>query len=295
MVSSYLQRVIDRCRFYSDEPSVDAKYSDGYIATDLVPTSAADVLSRINNNSQSPIVLETTLSIVEGTKRYKLPACVGEVWALEKRDTDGNPEYRIIPRTYTNPNNQGYRLEGNELVFPVAPVDTIDLILCYLPAHDFMPHKGTCNVARSSGVDTVRLGVTTTLGSLDNRDNAYGGAVFRLFDDAGVVEERTITRSYFSTYWYAELSTPLSEHTPPLTGSTYEVFAPGLGPLVDAIALECAMKLGVARSFSQAKMTSLEKAYRVAMKTAKDHYAYKNIIAGRSFDQTSINTDTKPW
>lgn len=295
MISSYLQRVIDRCRFYADEPDVDAKYSDGYIATELVPSSTADILARIGNNSQQPVVLETTISVASGTKRYKLPACVGEVWALEKRDTDGNPEYRIIPRSFTDPRNQGYRLEGNELVFPVAPVDTVTLYVLHTPAHDFMPHKGTCHVARSGGVDTVRLGVTTTLGSLDNRDNAYGGAVFRLFDDAGVVEERTIARSYFSTYWYAELTTPLSSHTPPLTSSTYEVFAPGLGPLIDAIALECAMKVGTARGFSQSKMVMLEKAYRVAMKTAKDHYAYKNILSGRSFDQTSITSDTHPW
>jgi len=272
---SFLDTVLDRVRFYLDEPDVDAKYNNNYIVLHCICPAMVDVMSRLNNTSQGQIILKYDLSLTTTDVRYKLPPCVQEIVRFVVTDQDSNIILDIIPRDRMDYRGKNWSIEGYpgamEFVLEGLVTGSTTAQVWYVSNGDVIPHKSTSGTL-DAGLDTMTLGAAT-VGELDRRVGGYNGQVLRLIPagPSGIVEERIIKRHYYEApNWKVDTYLPFTNAT---SGGSklYEIAPVGSQPLVNAIALWAAMQVGTARKITGAHMDRLRVAYVQAIKTIGDN------------------------
>jgi hypothetical protein len=200
---SFLDTVLDRVRFYLDEPDVDAKYDNDYIVRHCICPAMVDVMSRLNNTSQGQIILKYDLSLTTTDVRYKLPPCVQEIVRFVVTDQDSNIILDIIPRDRMDYRGKNWSIEGYpgamEFVLEGLVTGSTTAQVWYVSNGDVIPHKSATGTL-DAGLDTLTLG-TATVGELDRRVGGYNGQVLRLIPtgSSGIVEERIIKRHYYDS------------------------------------------------------------------------------------------------
>ena len=296
--SSFIKTVLDRMRVMVDEPDVDARYTDDFLLRHCVMPSMVDVYSRLNSNSDLPIVNRFAVTLAAGQRYYQLPPCIQEVWRLVTLDETGNITGDWYPRHQMHPSGPGWSLEGNTLVIDPPIVEPFTLHVFYVPNGDFFPHYAVATSANLSfaadGVThRLELMATPTMGVIDRRENAYTGAVVRVLDGntEHTIEERIISAHSYdpaTNKWYIEVRQNFTRHA---VGDilTYEIAPAGSQPLYEAIATEAAMKLGVFRKVSQEHMQRIMLMHRASMKTIKDNVANFQLRTGKSFSKNTVD------
>lgn len=292
---SYILTLLERVRAYLDEVELDAKFSNDWIVRHCIGPAQVDILARLSLTSGSPVIIQTDIAIAADTDYYVLPPCVQQVIRFTLVTDDDVPTYDALPRSIFHRHGSGWRIEGTpgafRLVISGGNAMDLDGQIWYISNGDVHPHYGTGTLAAVSGVDRVTLSASPTYGALDRRDNAYNGQTLRILSASPApIEERTITRSYYSGgSWYAEVATPFT-HT--ADGSvTYEIAPAGSQSLYEAIAAWGAIKLGTARKISKSHQDALALQYRASLKTIGDNLTN---IQGRVPQHIDKNTVDNP-
>lgn len=199
--SSALQTIIDDTRLYLDEPAANAKYSDTQILR-IMQSVWATLLADLNRTSTAPIIVRHSFTVSDGDEYVLLPPTVGQVLRIASYSA-GNSynqiQYDMTPRSLWNPAGPGFTIEGNVLRFtPKWQGNDMTFQLFYIPSGSVAYHSGTLAAAitNSTSTDTATLTLATsaTLGSIDNRPNAYAGCLIRILSATtnNYVQERII-------------------------------------------------------------------------------------------------------
>lgn len=312
---SYLRTICQMARFYTDEVTADAKYSDSFLVNNLVYPAMTDVLARLNLNQDNPITVRHSVSLLPGVEYYQLPPGVQEVWRVAVLDTAGNVVGDWYPRGVMNPRGPGWTLEGNLLGVRPFPTNGQSIEVWYIPSGDVMCHIGTGYLQG----DELVLAATPTLGMRDRRPNAYAGSILRIlgetwqdrviaaydartrvvrvrvpFDsefaesdsqDTGVTGG-TFSGSSTSSGGFSTSALSSSGDYPQTV--TYEVAPIYSAALYETIAVAVALKLAVARKMTD-KIPMLEREYRKAIKTITDNLMNLQMRAPKAVDRDTVD------
>jgi hypothetical protein len=276
---SFLTRAIDDFRRYTDEPSINAKYTDAVIA-DMLMQSYATVVGEINRNSRQMAVARYTITYLgDSTQRdYVLPPIMGSVHCIYKEDSNTGARTFYYARGRRSPIGRGIWIEGNILKVQqqVLTVDE-ELVIEYIPAKTAKLHNGTFTVDSTGKI--VTLDSTPSAGSLDTNLNAYAGMIFRVLDsdDSGYeyVQEQPIT-SYDRTNYQATLPVALNPNHNGQAGPHYYEIAPPIHNGLDHV-----VSLYLARWIllieGDPRADSIERLYRDAIRTVRLDAYYSNL------------------
>jgi hypothetical protein len=277
MTGSFLTRAIADFRRYSDEPSVNAKYTDTVLA-EMIEQSYAHIISEVNRNSTEPIVATFDVTYVDDTSTYLLPCVMGAISAIYYETDSG---YRIFfdSRSNYNPAGRGIHRVGNVLKIQSNILADGDVITIeYLPSGTVRLHNGTCTVDSTGKL--VTFGATASTGTLDTHANAYAGCIFRIVssDQAGFdfVQERNIV-SYVNTTRVATLDLAVDPN-PESTGVTSYEIAPAIYRGLDhAVALYLAYWVAsIEGSITRARL--LRNMWRDALRNLRLEAYYSNLV-----------------
>lgn len=220
LTGTWLARLIEQVRRYTDEPSVNAKYSTNDIIA-KISEAWNEIWIELNNNNESPIVVRYDIALVTTALEYQLPASVGQIIRFAKINAETDlPEFEFDTRAYWNPTGFGMRKEGPTLRLGRYPTQNVTLRLEYVPGGDIKPMTGQWAVADASvfTANTCIFETVPVLGVLDTRPNAYAGHILRTTPKSGTVpasagekitQERVI-ESYNAVTRTATLSTDFS-------------------------------------------------------------------------------------
>jgi hypothetical protein len=282
MTGAFLTRAIASFRRYTDEPTVNAKYTDA-VLIQMLEESYAHILNEINRCSIEPIVarFNVTYSLSTSTTSHTLPAMIGAIFAIYY-ETDS--EYKIFydSRGPYNTQGRGVYVTGNTLhIQSGALSDGRVITVEYIPSGTARLHDGTCTVD-STGL-LVTFGATPTDGTLDTHANAYAGSIFRIVSDTDAdynyTQERTIT-AYTNTTRVATLDVALSPNAGDgvQSGTTSYEIAPVIHLGLDhVIALYLAWWIAsIEGSLTRARM--LQTMWREALRNLRLNAYYSNLV-----------------
>jgi len=255
--SGFLSDVVSLVRKATDEPSQSPKYTDGDIV-EYIQAGMDAVMTDIAINTDHPIVVRYSITLVDGTQYYVLPPNVAELIRVAKiNSTTGLPEYEVWPGSYMNPGGAGWKLEGNvlRLLRDWNSTDTLELM--YYPNSEPAMHKGT---SEATAAASVTLMATPTDGTLGKRPNEYVGMLLRvLSSDQNYQEERLIT-AYDLTTRVATLAKAFD--TTPTGTVVYEVVPIFSRTIKHVVALRTAIDILSNEGNSQ-RMATLNQNYAI--------------------------------
>lgn len=291
---SGIRTIVERVRFYLDEPELNAKYTDDYVVRHLIGPAHADVFARINLTSQTRFFLQYDFAC-SGAGDYPLPPCINSVMSLQVIDElGGTPNSEITPRSLYHAEGPAWLIKGNPGAYVLgfygsSPDSDQFLRINYTSNGDVQMHLGTGTLSHHTTYSKVALAATPTMGLVDRRTNAYAGQYLRIIPTTGPVEEVPISSSYFSSgTWYVETTRLLST----TAGSvTYEIVPAAFTSMWDAISCWAAMRLGIPRSKSAQKAAELRTAYLASIKTCFDAHTYANERMGLSIEKDTIDNN----
>lgn len=292
---SFLKTVIERVRGYLDDSDFDAKYQDQFLTQHVIMPALVDVWSRVSLNADNPVMLDYSISLVNGQECYVLPSCVGEVHEvvqMSEYGNDGQPATEMIPRHRMSVGGPTWALEGNMLCFRPFPsgVDGITpYTIRYTSNGDMSPHYDSLNGNMLTS-NTFQFTTVPELGLLDKRENCYAGQIIRILD--GDVYEERIIASYDAASRTCTMRRPF---TVGIGTHAYEVAPSRSQGMVEAVSIACALKLGTWRKCSQAQMGMFTQQYRSAIKTIGDNMANMQMRTGKSWAKdTRDNPNWRP-
>ena len=296
---SYLKTTIDSIRYHLDEPSQEGKYSDTVLLRNTLRQSVQDVMHRVHNSSQTPVVCVYDFTIPTGLTSFTLPPCVGQVYSLRLMDVAfENESYEIFRRHDLAIGDYNFRIEGNSIRIKDAQTSPLYLRLYYVHTGSGEWHYGgTGNegtAATSSNVSTFTFDSSPTIGVIDKRVNAYAGQVVRCFPSTGLIEERVVeSYAFTSSVYRATLRNPFDV----VDGSvTYEVLPPGPPAMWDAVVYNACIRLGTVRQMTQKQMAYFHDLNRAAMKTLLETVGNSDGRQGKVFtDRTRDTEDLLIW
>jgi hypothetical protein len=257
--SGFLSDVVSLVRNATDEPGQSPKYTDGDIV-ELIQVGMDTVMTDIHVNTDHPIIVRYSITLVDGTQNYILPPNVAELMRVAKINSNtGQPEYEVWPASHFNPGGRGWVLEGNVLRLHRNWNSTDTLELMYMPNSEPLMHKGTAEGVTAS---TVTLMATPTDGTLGTRPNEYVGMLCRIISsDTNLQEERLITGYVVST----RIATLAKDWDTTPTGTlVYEVVPIYSRMIKHLVALRASIDLLSQEGNSQ-RMSTLSTNYAVKM------------------------------
>jgi hypothetical protein len=290
----FLPAVIEKIRFYTDEPVADAKATDSILVRLCVMPAIVDVMARLNLNMDNPVLMRHSVSLTEDEQYYQLPPNIGSIWRFAIMDEYGHIISEACPRGEFHPCGPGWSIEANILSIRPFPTEAETADIWYTPSGDFLPHLATGTFTVTDN-ESMPLASTITYGLRDTRPGAYAGAILRVVPTSGPMQERVIaTHTISGSTHTVTVRIPFD---PTLTSvAQYEIAPVGSVALYDAIALAASIRLGTVRNLDPRKMVNLERLYKSSMKTVKDHFSYMNLRTGKYVDKmTTDSVDFKQF
>lgn len=288
--TGFLNRVVKNIRQATDEPDVNAKYTDQIILDMLTPVWQ-ELFSDLNLQEDQPLILEYDVTLVTGTRYYTLPPTVGVVNRFGRiNTTTGLVDEEIIPRALLNPAGPGWTLKGLNLDMGPKDVGSGEVLRVFFePSGAIYPHEAVGGVVGDdTDKKTYQFNVSGLVGTMDLRDNAYGGYLLRVWDSAGVVEERYIASS---TLTGTTVSAVLDQaFTITLAGTSYEV-VPSIYffPMVEnLIALRTARKI-LSNEGAQKRWQMVTQEYREVMRQVRITLGRREEREGSRFQHDSVD------
>lgn len=313
---SFLRLIIAQARFYLDEVTVDAKYGDSFIVSNLIYPVMTDVLARLNLNQDNPITVRHEIVLKTGVEHYILPPTCQEIWRVATTDENNRILADWYPKGQMNPMGPGWSIEGNSLTVRPLPTASAAMQVWYIPTGNVLSHLGTGYL---QGNELVLAG-TPTLGMRDKRPNAYTGSVLRILGETWQeriiqsydVRQRIVTvRVPFEEEWeetssentevtggtFSGSSTSSGGFTTSNVSSsggyaqtvTYEIAPVYSAALWEAIACGVALKIATARNAKETKVALIEREYRKALKTIIDNLANLQMRAPKGYDRDTVD------
>ena len=243
----FISRTIDRIRRATDEPSVDAKYSDA-ILLEYIQSAFQTVLSDISRSSKHKVTVRYDMTLDTDKDVYVVPPSVGQIICIHYLNAAGEVISRIQPVSHHNPVWPGVVFEGNTIRFLTTPPSATTLRFLFVPGFCAKLHSGTGATFTNDTTNhkaTVVFPAVPTTGALDKRPQAYAGSIFRITGDgtADFEQDRIIT-DYDAITRTATLEPEFPVGYVPSATPEYEI-APLLGEYLDLV-----LALWVARYIS---------------------------------------------
>lgn len=257
--SGLLSDLVTLIRKATNEPLTNPKYTDGDIV-ELIQAAMDVVLTDVHINTDHPIIIRHSITLVSGSQDYILPPGVGEILRIAKIDTGTNlPQWEAWPGSYFNPAGHGWKVEGNVLRLLQDWLSTDTLEIMYIPSAEALMHKATASAATAT---TITFPASVTDGTLDTRPNAYVGMVVRILSSTqNILEERVVT-AYDVATRVATLNKAWD--TTPTGTIVYEV-VPLFNRLIKhVVALRTSMDI-LSQEGNEKKIRTLERNYAVKM------------------------------
>lgn len=245
LAGSWLSRVIAGIRKSTDEPSVNAKYTDNDLIAKL-KEAWSEIWIDLNNNTENPVVVRMDVVITANQQYYQLPPTVGQLLRLAKINSETDlVDWEVDTLGHYNPLGYGFKIEGNTLRLGAKWKEGETLRLEYIPGGEINPITGTLTGALTLSANTITLPSAPTSGTLETRDNGYAGYMVRTFPAAGtvpvsgegetIIQERLVT-AYNSQTRVATLATNFNPAISLGEGETLSVEVyPADGALLEAI------------------------------------------------------------
>tara|TARA_R100000234_G_scaffold45120_1_gene26927 strand:- start:1241 stop:2182 length:942 start_codon:yes stop_codon:yes gene_type:complete len=306
---SFIHMMLDRVRAYIDDPTLNAKYSNDFLLGNMITPEMVNVLSRINLTSGNPILLSFDVTLVKDQPRYVLPPNIGEVYRVGQLNTDGSIKYDFKPRSEFHGIGPVWAVDGNTINFRPYPSsnDAGEVItIFYIPNGDFQMHysdDGGQMVSSTTFTLDQPLSGTSDIGYCDLREQAYSGALLRVFEHTNntLIEERVI-RSYDHNTFTATVDTAFTGNIHPsgsgsmnTTGYRYEVIPQMATSLASAISSAAAIQLGTVRSVSQKQMNFLILQHKTNMKSIMDNRSNIQNRVGKQYWKDTIDNVSNSW
>ncbi len=294
--------MLDRVRSYIDDPTVNAKYSNNYLLSNIITPEMINVVSRINLTAGNPMLLTHDITLVEDQPRYVLPPGIGEIYRVGKLNDSGRVEYDFKPRGEHHPRGPVWSLDGNTINFRPYP-DANDagetITIFYIPNGDFQMHYSDSGGQRNSGTTFTlsdTLAATGDIGYRDYREQAYAGAILRVWKrtDNNIIEERVI-RSYNHATRMATVDTAFVNISVNNSGYRYEVIPQMATSLASAISSSAAVQLGTIRNISQKQMNFLLLQHKTNMKTILDNRSNIQNRTGKMYQKRTVDNVNDAW
>lgn len=263
-----LKTMLEKIRFNVNLPTVD-RYSDDTLTRFHLMPAYVEVLDRIRMSSSNPIILRHRFTTVIDQEHYILPPCVAEVWRLAQVDEHGNITEEFEPRGQWHPNGPGWMLQENMLSFRPFPSSETEWDLWYVPSFDATLHFASDGLIVGNTRKIIKLSESPALGHLDQRINAYAGAVLRKIHEGEPHEERVIS-AYDQDTREASWDVAFTVTGNDASSVTYEIAPIGTRALGEAIAAVASLHMGVSVNVTQKKILMLELLERRAIKAARD-------------------------
>lgn len=173
---------VARIREITDEPDVQAKYSDARLVS-LMNEAWQTVTYDLYAQATNPPLARYTVTPVKDQFHYHLPANVGEVRRVCRRNSDGVMTAEIIPDPSLSVSGPGFRIEGLHSFYLNPPIkdsnaDTFDIE--YIPSGDTILQTGSVSVSGAS-TTVLPLASSPTLGEVDRRPYAYLGCYLGIY------------------------------------------------------------------------------------------------------------------
>jgi hypothetical protein len=261
--SGFLSNLVSLIRKATDEPDTDPKWTDADVVK-VAQTAFDEVLQDCNANTDHPVGIRHTITLVDGTQDYILPPTVGQVLRVAKiNSSSGLPEWESWPGGYMDPTQSGWRIEGNTLRLLRDWDLSNDLEILYIPNSVALMHKATADAVTST---TVTFPSSVTDGTLDTRPNAYVGYFVRILSSTqGVIEERLVT-AYNVTTRVATINKAWD--TTPTGTVVYEV-VPLFDRLMESIvALRGAMDI-LAQEGNTKRLAAITQSYQLKLRALR--------------------------
>jgi hypothetical protein len=273
--NSVILTIVDRVRTILDESETDAKYSNDYMLSSIIPDATNDVLGRLNADRKNKVAVRYTFSTVANQEFYRLPPNVAQLFEVNFVDTSNNVYASLPHRPAANAAGPGYDVEGNELRLLPKPQGVHTCEVVYMPHGGSLPHyatDGSLNVDK----DTITLSASPASGRLDRREGAYNGSIVRVIPSSGPVEEAVVqSHQWTGSAWTLTLRRPLIDTADGTI--TYEIIdQPTLG-LTDCITWAAVIRIAASRRVSGTAMRNYQIMYNTALKTEGDRMANYDI------------------
>jgi hypothetical protein len=294
---SMILSILEAMKFYTEEQTLDAKYENSYLVRTVMGPAMADVLSRINHTQDNPILLHHAISVTAGQEFAVLPPYVQEVWWVVEFDADGNIRSDWRPMGRRNPAGPGWILDGNSIRFMPKATFTGTIYIGYVPNGNAALHYSSGTVQTVGSQSSVVLATSPTYGMLDRLKDAYVGSYFRLLGSGKIWEERIIT-----AYSQATLAAPAITLRNDLTRTIangesleYEVCAPIVLAMWEAIAARASLKLLTSRNASGAKYQMVQAEYAASLKTVRDNLSNLQMRTGKGVERDTLDNPYGLW
>jgi len=308
-IESVVYTALRRIRAFLDEPDAEAKFDDAFIMRDVIVGSMVDIMGRLQLTNGVPIINKFVMTLVDGTLRYRLPPCIQQVLRFVIVGDDGVPLIDLKPRSLLDYRGKGWALEGMagsmELVLEEGTSldDTVEI--WYTNNGDFRPHysSGTGDGVIIAGGLSMTMDTAPVLGDFDFRENAYAGAVLRVFarTTANVIprtQEVIIKSSNASadgTAWTAVFHTAIEvENGSTGTDPVYEIVPAGMTAMTDAIVWWSCYKLAIPLGLSETRRNAFLLGYRMAKKTLVDNLTNAQGRSSHHFVKPTVDHPDSP-
>ena len=278
---SFLTRGIEDVRENTDEPIINAKYTDARVIRQLEKAYII-VLNEKNRNDQTPATVKQTITIASGVTEYVLPYVMGTFLGLYSR-SDSGTKYYYNGRGMYNPFGRGMWIEGHTLHIQSVGSFGVgtELIAEWIPNGVARLHNGTCTLNADGTIAT--LGATPNAGTLDTHVQAYAGSIFRILDIDGdtvtgdYMQERVIS-SYDHTKRQATLDVALNPvPTTDVTGHIYYEIAPFISQGLESVVPLYAAYRIMSIEGNRKRADSILAAYRNELRNVKLLAYYTNL------------------
>lgn len=278
---SMLKSIVERIRYYGNEPSLDATLTDALLLDHFLGPAMQDVFQRVNMVDNGFLVQRHVLPVENDRVKYPLPVNVRKVLQIVLLNEDGVVVGEAIPRHLRNPWGFNYRVNGNDLWLDQSINDlpagyTVEI--WYTPGGNFRPHYcDTTAPATIAGTTTMtlQLPTTPTLGRLDLRPNGLDGLplrVLRKADDTKIVEEmRTVRSSSITSAGVVTLTLEGAlDHYVAAETVSYEVGLPSNETLATCLALMACLHHAPVRKASNSHYQRIDDLMKRSLKTLRD-------------------------
>lgn len=279
---SFLTRMINSIRLYTDEPSVAKKYTDEKLILEIEKAFPLVIGEQNRNKRRGHIVATYDVDISNSSAtEYILPPTIGKIMAIYDKDSDWGTKKFYFSRGNFSPKGRGVWVEGNILhVQPNEITSTTALTVEYIPSYTARLHNGTCTL--NSDGDVVTLTESPNQGSLDTRNNAYAGSVLRILgaDTNDFIQERKIT-SYNRKTREATLEKALDPI--PSENILYEICPPIHRGLDDVIASKVSRDILLIEGSTQ-RANSIQAIHTERMRNLRLDAYYSNLSEASRVD-----------